>query len=252
MMSLIPLAFFIVALTYSMAGFGGGSSYIALLILSGFPLSSVPLIALVCNLVVSGQGCLFLVLRRQLRYAPLLPLLAGSIPCAFIAGAWKLQDGAYLWILSSALTAAGVALLLRPTNPDQNFRQLSPFSLFPLGAVLGFIAGLSGIGGGIFLAPVLHLLRANTARQIAGTASLFIALNSLAGILGQLTKAATFPQHLSGWIVLGCPVAVLLGGQIGSRMLSRKLNPVLIRQITGALVLLVAFRLWLTLFNNLA
>lgn len=246
----LPVLFFVVAAVYSMAGFGGGSSYIAILLVSGFPNPHIPALALVCNLIVSSQGSLILIRRGQLFVRPVLPLLGGSMPAAFIAGAWQIREGSYLVILALSLTIAGMALLLSPREHLDGFRRIPPLLHFTLGAVLGTIAGLSGIGGGIFLAPVLHLLKAENTRQIAGTAALFIALNSLMGLLGQLTKLS-FEEDNSLWIAYAIlPLAVVLGGQLGSRLLSNRLNPHRIRNLTGFLVLMVAIRLWINLLSE--
>lgn len=236
--------FFIVALGYSMAGFGGGSSYIALLLLAGFPVTAIPVLALLCNLIVSGQGSLILARRGQLALRPLMPLLAGSMPAALLAGAWRIQSETAMAILATGLVAAGLALLVTIPEREEKRRPLARPVLLILGAVLGALAGLSGIGGGIFLAPVLHLLRADNARQIAGTASLFIALNSLMGLTGHLTKGTRLFSEDFAVLYAVCPLAVLIGGQLGSRILSGRLRGDLIRRVTGLLVLLVAVRIW--------
>lgn len=244
---LVPILFFVVALLYSMAGFGGGSSYIALLVVAGFPVSTIPLLALLCNLLVSAQGSALLLWRGHIRPILLLPLLSGSMPAAFMAGSWRIEEGAYFWILAFGLTGAGLALCIN-VGASEVTRRLPPIILLFIGVLLGSVAGLSGIGGGIFLSPVLHLLRADKARQIAGTASIFIALNSLMGLLGQLTKGPSvfLDDHSSlYWL---CPLAVLLGGQLGSRTLSTRLTGPQVRRVTGFLVLAVAARLWWGIF----
>jgi uncharacterized membrane protein YfcA len=244
---LLPLVFFGIAFLYAMAGFGGGSSYIAFLAISGLPVASIPVLALSCNLIVSGQGSLILARTGNFRKDLLLPLLAGSVPAAFLGGAWRIDAHGYLWILAIVLTLSGLALLLpSPGDPDHTIPRSKPL-LFALGAALGGLAGLSGIGGGIFLAPVLHLIRAASAREVASAASLFIALNSAAGLLGQLTKDMERLASIPVYLYVLCPLAVLAGGFIGSRTLSLRLQPVSIRRITACVVLLVAFRIWLKL-----
>jgi uncharacterized membrane protein YfcA len=234
-----------------MAGFGGGSSYIAFLAISGLPVAAIPVLALSCNLIVSGQGSIILARNGHLRKRLLLPLLAGSIPAAFAGGAWRIDSQAYLWILTAVLTLAGVALLI-PARPDpEKPVQRSTPVYFLLGAILGGLAGLSGIGGGIFLAPALHLMRAEKAREIAGAAALFIALNSAAGLLGQLSKDWERLAGIPVYLYLACPLAVLAGGFFGSRTLSLRLQPASIRRITACVVLLVATRLWLKLVFQL-
>lgn len=247
MTALLPVAFFAVALLYSMAGFGGGSSYIALLAISGLPLAAIPVLSLSCNLLVSTQGSFILARSGHLRLRLLAPLLAGSVPAAFAGGAWRIESATYLVILTLVLSLSGLALLYPSTPPAHPAAPRSNFQLFFMGSVLGGLAGLSGIGGGIFLAPLLHLLKAAQAREIAAAAAVFIALNSAAGLLGQISKVNVLNGGIPLFLLLACPLAVVAGGFIGSRALSRTLPPLLIRRITAVLVLLVALRLWLRL-----
>lgn len=243
----LPVLFLGVALLYSMAGFGGGSSYIALLAISGLPLAGIPVLALSCNLMVASQGSVILGRAGHLRAKLLKPLLCGSIPAAFLAGAWRIDSHAYLWILTIVLTGAGMVLLLRISSSGKTEQPRSNFELFLLGGFFGGLAGLSGIGGGIFLAPVLHLLRAEKAQAIAAASALFITLNSAAGLVGQLTKGLERMEGIPAFLFILCPVAVLMGGFAGSRLLALDLSPARIRTITGIVVLLAAARLWLKL-----
>jgi len=231
-----------------MAGFGGGSSYIAFLVISGMPLASIPVLALGCNLIVSAQGSFILARSGKLNFKLLIPLLAGSVPAAFLGGAWRLSSGAFLLILATGLTLSGMALLF-PIRADKasRFRQHKPSVLFLIGALLGALAGVAGIGGGIFLAPVLHLLRFDKARSIAAAAAVFIALNSLAGLAGQLSKGFDILAGIPIGIYIACPLAVTVGGFFGSHNLSENLSGLKIRSITALIVLLVAVRLWLKL-----
>ncbi|MEO0794674.1 MAG: sulfite exporter TauE/SafE family protein [Verrucomicrobiota bacterium] len=245
----IPIAFGAVAFLYALAGFGGGSTYIALLVIAGLPLAVIPVISLTCNLIVSGQGACQLSRRGHIQWRMLVPLLLGSMPAAFLGGAWQLSGEVFLWVLTVTLTAAGVALLWRPvpeTSNRQN-RTAKYSTTLLLGSVLGLVSGLSGIGGGIFLAPVLHLLRWDTARAISSAAAVFIALNSLAGLVGQLTKGLGRLGEVPAFLLWACPVAVLIGGVVGSHQLATKLSSDRIRRVTAIVVLLVALRLWLRL-----
>jgi len=247
MLSLLPVLFALVACLYAMAGFGGGSTYIALLAISGAPLSAVPALALSCNMLVSAQGSWLLVRRGHAEWSLLAPLLAASVPCAFLGGAWRLPEPAFVGILAAALSLAGLTLLVQGSlkPPDASgLRQRGPASLAGLGAVLGALAGVTGIGGGIYLAPVLHLLRWGRPHAIAACASLFIAVNSLAGLAGQLTKGTAALQSLPVWLLLACPVAVLIGGRAGSLLLVGILPQAKVRLLTAIVVLLVASRLW--------
>ena len=245
---LLPVIFILVAILYSMAGFGGGSTYIAVLAISGLPLAVVPVIALTCNLIVTSQGSFLLIRKGHAQWPLLLPLLAGSIPAAFIGGAWRLPEPAFIWILASALSLAGIAMLSQNRHgSDASERNRAPAlpQLLVVGVLLGLLAGITGIGGGIYLAPVMHLMRWGKAHAIAACTSLFIALNSVAGLLGQLTKGTALLAEVPVWILLGCPFAVLIGGRIGSHLLAEKLPQSRVRLMTAVVILIVAARLWI-------
>ncbi len=247
MLIVLPFLFVAVACLYAMAGFGGGSTYIALLAVSGLPLAVVPIISLTCNLIVTSQGSLLLARRGYARGAILRPLLLGSVPCAFLGGAWRLPEAAFILILAVALTVAGASMLAQHFFQEKVVEEERPARaevLFGAGIVLGLLAGVTGIGGGIYLAPVMHLLGWGRAHTIAACTSLFIALNSVAGLLGQFTKGVALLEAAPLWVLIACPVAVLIGGRVGSYLLVEKLPRARVRMLTAGVILLVAARLW--------
>ena len=240
--------FFLTALLYASVGFGGGSTYNALLALAGVDYRILPLIALSCNLVVvAGSTVRFA--RAGVtpwRGAALLTIIAA--PAAFVGGLTPIGEGAFLTILGASLVLTGVTMLL-PLQKREDAEQPSALARFaPLIALpLGYLAGLVGIGGGIFLAPLLHLTRWNTARAVAATAALFILVNSLFGLAGQILKGGA--GRFAAAVDLGLPllVAVAIGGQIGSWLALRYLPQTWIRWGTAALTLWVGGRLLLGL-----
>ena len=240
--------FFLTALLYASVGFGGGSTYNALLALAGVDYRILPLIALSCNLVVvAGSTVRFA--RAGVtpwRGAALLTIIAA--PAAFVGGLTPIGEGAFLTILGASLVLTGVTMLL-PLQKRESADQPSALARFaPLIALpLGYLAGLVGIGGGIFLAPLLHLTRWNTARAVAATAALFILVNSLFGLAGQILKGGA--GRFAAAVDLGLPllVAVAIGGQIGSWLALRYLPQTWIRWGTAALTLWVGGRLLLGL-----
>ena len=251
---LLPVLFAAVAFLYAMAGFGGGSTYIALLAISGLPLAVVPVLALSCNLVVTAQGSWLLIRKGLAEWKLLIPLLSASIPCAFIGGMWRLPEAAFLNVLAVALTVAGLLMWwqnrmqLLKESEGASLRQPNVGVVLVVGAGLGLLAGVTGIGGGIYLAPVMHLLRWSKAQSIAACTSIFIALNSLSGLVGQLSKGTDVLAEVPLWLLVSCPIFVLIGGRLGSIQLSDRFSAERIRSVTAVVILLVAARLWLKVF----
>lgn len=245
-MPLLILAFFVTALLYASVGFGGGSTYTALLALSGLDYRILPLLALSCNIVVVA-GSTMRFARAGVtpwRSAGLLTALAA--PAALVGGLTPISETHFLAILGLSLLFAGAALLLKPSVSSTAPAKAARF--MPLFAIpLGYLAGLVGIGGGIFLAPILHLVRWNSAKAVAATASLFILVNSIFGLVGQTIKGGT--GRIAVAIDLGLPLllAVAIGGQIGSFLALKYLPQGWIRLGTAALTIWVGARLLLTM-----
>ncbi len=234
-------AFALVALIYASVGFGGGSTYTALLGLWGVDYTLIPIIALLCNIVVVSGGTARFLRAGLIDWRSVLPLLIVSAPLAFLGGLIPLKQPMFLLILGAALLLSCVALLVQPEKWRP--RKVSKIGMLLLSAMIGLLAGLSGIGGGIFMAPILHLVRWADARRIAAFASLYILINSTAGIMGQVLKNGpqALAEPLSGyWPLL---LAVLVGGQIGGVLGLRFFTPHILRMLTAVLVGYVAIRL---------
>jgi uncharacterized protein len=224
-MWLIPI-FALVALIYASAGFGGGSTYSALLALSGIDHALVPLIALMCNIVVVTGGFVRYYRAGLYDWKRVLPLVLASAPMAFLGGYTPLKG----------------SMLILPLHKIPR-RQLPSIILWPLSAAVGLLAGLSGIGGGIFMSPVLHLVQWSDARRIAALASFYILINSITGVAGQIIKnggVTALEPALPHWPLL---LAVLIGGQIGGHLGVKLFSTQLIRNITAILVGYVAITL---------
>ena len=239
------LAFVVVAFLYASVGFGGGSSYTAILIASGLSWQLVPPISLLCNIIVVSGGVCHFARAGHLDVKFAVPLISASVPAAFLAGTVRLNEPAFLSVLAVALLVSGTLMLLdRQWHQEEQTRpELGTVALLTLGLSLGALAGITGIGGGIYLAPVLHFFRLAEAKTVAATASLFILVNSLAGLGGQLTKLGAEAHILLDARYLVLPLAVLLGGQLGSRIGATRLPAAPIRRLTGLVVLTVAVRL---------
>lgn len=252
--SLLTAAFFITAVLYASVGFGGGSTYNALLVLSGADYRIVPAIALICNVIVVTGGVWRFSRTGDLSTRRLLPFLITSVPAAWIGGRLPISETTFVGLLGGALLISGVHLALqRATVESETVSQLRPIPPVlsaAIGGSIGILSGLVGIGGGIFLAPVLYLMRWGNAKQIAAACSLFILVNSLSGLLGQAFKLQDLDLMslaLPYWLL---PIVVLAGGQIGSWLAGHHIKPRLIRIMTAILILYVSVQLlyrWSTL-----
>ena len=240
---LIP-AFCGTALLYASVGFGGGSTYSALLALAGTDFRVLPILSLACNIVVVTGSTIRFARAGEVPWRGALTVSLVAAPLAFLGGLTPIGEGAFLTLLGASLVFAALALLL-PVAQHGEVRAQPPWAMPAAAAPLGYLAGLVGIGGGIFLAPLLHLTRWNSARRIAASASLFILINSLAGLVGQLAKSGVdrFGEALAGGLPL--LIAVVVGGQIGSWLALRFLPRQVIRGLTAVLTGWVGLRLLL-------
>ena len=243
----LTAAFFITAILYASVGFGGGSTYNALLVLSGADYRLVPAIALVCNVIVVTGGVWRFSRTGDLSARRLAPFLMTSVPAAWIGGRLAISETTFVGLLGAALLISGVHLALQrgtpQSDPASQPRRVPAVLAAGIGGAIGILSGLVGIGGGIFLAPVLYFLRWGSAKQIAAACSLFILVNSLSGLLGQAIKLqdlALISLALPYWPL---PLAVLIGGQIGSWLASYHIKPDIIRIMTAILILYVSAQL---------
>ena len=238
---LVAFLFTLVALVYSSVGFGGGSTYSALLALSGVDYRIVPVISLLSNIIVVTGGCIRFWRAGLINWRAILPLLFVSAPLAFLGGMVALKESTFFLVLGGGLLLSALALFLPAARLPRTNLPLS--AMLALSAAVGLLAGLSGIGGGIFMAPMLHLARWADARRIAAFSSVYILVNSVAGVAGQISKshsASMVEVASSYWPLL---LAVFVGGQIGSYLGLRLFSPVYLRWLTAILVAYVAVRL---------
>ena len=246
-MALLAILFLVVAILYSSVGLGGGSTYFALLLIWGIPYFIFPVIALSCNIIVVSGNCLNYIRAGNFNLRLLIPYLIGSVPSAYIGGSLSVEKQLFEILLFLSLSVAGFLLLLNIKSYDdkeESYRKIPiPVSIL-IGVILGFISGIVGIGGGIFLSPILILIKAGKSRHIVTTASLFILINSISGIIGQLTKNAVLLEALNYWYLLA---VVLIGGQVGN-FLNLKIFPTRnLALVTALLVLFVAIRMGIRL-----
>ena len=247
-MLLLAILFLVVAVLYSSVGFGGGSTYLALLLIWGIPYFIFPVMALTCNIIVVSGNCFNYVRAGNLNFRLLIPYLIGSIPSAYIGGSLPIEKRLFEILLFLVLAAAGTLLLLNIKSYDdkeESYRKIPIPVSISIGGVLGFISGVVGIGGGIFLSPILFLIRAGRPKHIVTAASLFILINSISGIIGQLTKNAVLTEVPNYWYLLA---SVLIGGQVGN-FLNLKIFPTrVLALLTAVLVIFVAVRMCFKIF----
>jgi len=247
-MIILSILFFVTAILYSSVGFGGGSTYLALFLIWDVPYYIIPIMALFCNMIVVSGNCFNYIKAGNHNLKLLIPYLIGSIPLAFIGGSLQIEKDFFEILLFIILTLAGFLLLFKFRSYEDNnetYRNIPKIISIIIGGILGFISGVVGIGGGIFLSPILFLIKAGKPKHIVTTASIFILINSISGISGQLTKDLVLTEIQNYWFLF---LAVFVGGQIGNH-LNLKIFPArILALVTAVLVIFVAARMGLKLF----
>ena len=248
-MIILSILFFVTALIYSSVGFGGGSTYLAILLIWGVPYTIFPVIALVCNIIVVSGNSINFIRSKNININLLFPYLIGSIPFAFIGGSITIEKSLFEILLFCVFLVAGIFLLIesKSFNKEQiKINKIPRFISISIGSIIGFMSGLVGIGGGIFLSPLLFLMKAGYPRHITSSASLFILINSIFGLAGQLTKDQVLNQVVNYWPLF---LAVLIGGQIGSLLNIKFLSNKTLALLTSFLVIFVAIRMGIRLIT---
>ena len=246
-MIILSIFFLITSILYSSVGFGGGSTYLALMLIWDIPFYIIPILALCCNIIVVSGNSINYIRTGNFSLNLLLPYLVGSVPLAFFGASLSISKEFFEILLFVILTIAGILLLNRSKFFDSNkikINQIPKKISVLIGCVIGFISGIVGIGGGIFLSPILFLIKAGYPKQIATTASLFILINSIFGVAGQLTKDIVLNQFLNFWPLF---LVVFMGGQIGNFLNIKFLSNKTLSLITSLLVIFVAIRMGLKL-----
>ena len=247
-MIILPILFFITAILYSSVGFGGGSTYLALLLIWDIPYYIFPVIALFCNIIVVTGNSINYVRAGNHNFRLLLPFLIGSIPLAYFGGTLIINKEIFEILLFLVLSIAGILLLINNKSyEDKNLvtKKLNSYISMLIGSILGLISGIIGIGGGIFLSPILFLLKADKPKIIVTTASLFILINSISGILGHLSKENVLNEIFLYWPLF---LSVLIGGLVGNYLNLKIFSNRTLALMTSFLVIFVAFRMAFKIF----
>lgn len=237
----VIVLFFWVAILYSSVGFGGGSSYLAILAMTGIAFTQIRSTALLCNIVVV-IGNVFLFSQAKLyHWKKVIPLVLLSVPLAFLGGYLRISQTFFFILLGFTLFFAAITMWVskRISNSSEsksnNFAKNATY-----GGIVGFVSGMVGIGGGIFLAPLLHITNWDVPKKIAATASLFILVNSISGLAGQYFN----PDFFIDWNLTGILlITVFIGGQIGSRLSNKFFSPIQLKRATAILIAFVSIRI---------
>jgi len=249
-MIILTLSFFVTSILYSSVGFGGGSTYLALLLIWEIPYYIFPVIALLCNIIVVSGNSFNYVRAGNHNFKLLIPFLIGSVPFAFFGGTLQMSKETFELILFFILMLAGVLLLINNKSYEENnliIYKLNIIYSFLIGSAIGLISGIVGIGGGIFLSPILFLLKAEKPKIIATTASLFILINSISGLLGQFTKENILNELINYWPLF---FSVLIGGLIGNYLNLKIFSNRILAIMTSLLVIFVSIRIGIRIFLN--
>ncbi len=225
---------FFAAILYASVGHGGASGYLAVMVLFGLAPDDMRPAVLTMNVFVTV--IVFTRLYRGGYFNPklFLPFALASMPFSFLGGTLKPDDVTYKYFVGAALLIAAWRMLVVSEKKENTLQDVSWKVALPVGAILGFMAGLTGVGGGIYLSPLLLMFNWATIRGSAAIASAFILLNSLAGLGGYAYKSLPWPEHLEFYVI-----TAVLGGMIGSEIGNRTARPLLLNKLL-ALVLLIA------------
>ena len=236
----IAAVFLLIAMSYAAVGLGGGSSYAALMILFGFSSASIPNLSLLLNLIVTTVGCYNFIRRGHLQWSLLAPFLLLSLPLAWLGGALQVPEQVFKMLMALSLLVVLFRIYAwRDTALELRLGRRQAFAVALLtGAVLGFLAGVIGIGGGIFLVPAILLLGLGTIKQAAACGVVFVWLNSLAGLISRSQyNFVDFSAYLP--LIL----AALLGGAIGSLIGSSKIDPHKLEKLLGLVIVIAVLLL---------
>ncbi len=233
---LLEVALLLVAILYSSTGHGGGTGYIAVLVLAGYAAADAAPVALALNLVVATTALVAFQRKGGAHPRLLLPLAVAGIPLAVVGSLMPLSPDAVAWVLAPALLIAAGLLWFRP---EAHPRQVAWPVLVAIGAVLGLLAGMTGIGGGIYLTPILLMAGWARKQEAAWVSAGFIVLNSAAGLAARVA-AGSAPD---AGTLLGFAAPVLVGGLVGSFLGAGWFNPVAYRRVLSTILGLATLKL---------
>lgn len=238
---LTGIYFFVIALLYSTVGHAGASGYLATMALLSFAPEVMKPTALALNIIVALVTTVRFAMAGHFFWRLFWPFALASVPMAYLGGGMHVDTTIYKILVGIALVFAALHLIIRSkVAPDDIERTTYP-GIGPslaVGGGLGFLSGLTGVGGGIFLSPVLIIRRWAGLRRTAAVAAAFILLNSISGLAGYLQKGGAFPDHIAFW-----SIAVVAGGYIGSTLGATKFNSPVLRILLGIMLVMAGVKM---------
>ncbi len=235
--SLIILAIFIVAILYSSVGHGGASGYLAVMALLAVAPEITRPTALVLNVFVASIGTIQFYRAGHFSWKVFLPFAVTSVPLAFIGGMIQLPTNVYKIILGIVLVLAALRLAWKFTS-DKEPQEPKIWLALIIGAIMGLLSGLVGVGGGIFLTPVLLLMNWAETKKAAGVSAMFILVNSIAGLAGNYAQVVKLPPNVWYWVA-----AAVVGGIIGSTLGSTRFDSITLRRVLAVVLLFAGVKL---------
>lgn len=239
----ISILIFFVAALYSSVGHGGASGYLAVLSFFAVAPAVMSSTALILNVLVAGIGVVVFFRAKHLEINLAWPFILLSVPAAFLGGLVHIADKTYFLLLAFALLVAAIRLAFSFTMSENHdgLQKPSMIVALPIGGGIGFLSGIVGVGGGIFLSPIMILRRWADPKKTSAVSALFIVVNSIAGIVGRTARGGFEFSTAVPFIV-----AALLGGLLGSHFGANKFSGMALRRLLSAVLVIAAFKLVVT------
>jgi uncharacterized protein len=235
------LLLFLVAFLYASVGHGGASGYLALMAIFGIATAVMKPSALILNLFVSLTSFIQFYRGQHFKWKIFLPIALASVPMAFVGGMISIDSVIYKKILGALLLFAVFRFFFYPNVPDSELKKPNLVLSIIIGAVIGFLSGLIGIGGGIILSPILLLLKWTNQKQTAAISALFIFVNSVSGLAGQLTKGIKISPHMVSFVIIA-----FVGGLCGAYFGALKFKQTILKNLLAVVLLMASYKLLVT------
>jgi hypothetical protein len=229
-----------VSFLYSCVGHAGASGYIAVMALAGLPTSFIKPTALTLNILVASLSAWQFYRAGHFRWRLFWPFALLSVPCAFLGGYLNLPARAFKILVGIILLFSAVRFFMKQ-KPESEPTEPKPGVSLPVGGGLGFLSGITGTGGGIFLTPLLIFMKWARTKTASATSALFILVNSISGLAGQVSGTKSVPT-----MIVPLAVTVVVGGATGSYLGSRKFSPEMIKKLLACVLLIAGFKLLFT------